>query len=104
MGDSFYARLCFLETNREEKGERRRLGPGIIIGRFGGQYAIVHFRGAYLEVDLDDVRSENWLLEVIGCDGELRLQLPSTKSPIHYLVGVSGDNLPFRNEKWDFAP
>ena len=58
----------------------------VIIGRFGGRSALVRCRGSYLEVDLDDMRSENRLLDVIGCDGELRLHLPSTKSTIRYLV------------------
>ena len=57
-----------------------------IIGRFGGGYAIVQFRGAYVEVGLADMRSANRILEVLGRDGELRLHLPSTKSTIHYLV------------------
>ena len=52
-----------------------------------GGYAIVRFRGAYVEVDLDDMRPKDRLLEVLGRDGELRLHLPSTKSPIHYMVG-----------------
>ena len=33
------------------------------------------------------MRSENRLREVVGCDGELQLPLPSAKFPIHYLVG-----------------
>ena len=52
----------------------------------GGKYAIVHFRGAYLGVDLADMRSANRLLEVLGRDGEFRLHLSSTEPPIHYLV------------------
>ena len=47
----------------------------IIIGRFGGKYALVHFRGAYLEVDLYDMRPTNRLLEVLGCDVELRKRI-----------------------------
>ena len=37
MMNSFYTRLCFLTTNRKTKGERRRLGPGIITGGFVGE-------------------------------------------------------------------
>ena len=55
----------------------------VIIGRFENKYAMAHFRGAYLEVDLDDMRSGNRLLEVLGRDGPSHLHLPSTKSPIH---------------------
>ena len=54
---------------------------------FWGMYALVRLRGAYLEVDLEDMRSENRLLEVLGRYGALRLHLPSTKFPIHYSVG-----------------
>ena len=40
-----------------------------------------------MKVDLDDMRPANLLLEVIGCDGALRLHLPSAEFPIRYLVG-----------------
>ena len=36
---------------------------------------------------MGDMRSENSLFGVIGRDGELRLHVPSTQFPIHYLVG-----------------
>ena len=62
-------------------------GVGIIIGRFGGKYASVRFRGPYFEVDLGDMRSENSLFDTIGCDGALALHIPSAKFPIHYLAG-----------------
>ena len=74
----FLCQTVFLAKNRKTKGERRRLGPGVSIGRFGGKYELVHFRCAYLEVDLDDMRSGNRLLEVLGRDGALQLHLPST--------------------------
>ena len=64
----------------------KRLGPGVIIGRFGSKYALVHFRGSYLEADLGDMRSANSLFGLIGRGGTLRLHVPSTKFPIHYLV------------------
>ena len=44
------------------------------------------FRGSYLEVDLEDMRSPNRILDVVGCDGELQLHPPSAKSPLHYSV------------------
>ena len=59
---------------------------GVITGRFGGKYALVHFMESYLEVDLGDMRSTNSLFELIGRGGELRLHVPSTKSAIHYMV------------------
>ena len=71
----------------KRKGERRWIRRGIIIGRFGNKYDLVRFRCAYLEVDLDDMSPTSRLLEVHGCDGELRLHLPSTKFQIHYSVG-----------------
>ena len=71
----------------ENKRAELRLALEVIIGGFGGKFALVHFRGLYLAVDLEDILSTNRLLEVIGCDGELRLHLPRTKSPIRYLVG-----------------
>ena len=58
----------------------------VIIGRFVNKYALVHLRGAYLEVYLGGMLSENRLLDVLGRYGALRLHLPRTKSPIHYLV------------------
>ena len=51
-----------------------------------GGLALVHPLGSYLEVDLDDMRSENQLLDAIGCDGALQLNLPSVNSLIRYLV------------------
>ena len=35
---------------------------------------------------LDDTRSANRILNVIGCDGTLQLHFPSAKSPLRYLV------------------
>ena len=71
----------------EEEREGKWVGPGITIGRFGNKYALVHFRGSYFEVDLEDMRSANSVFGSIGCDGALILHVPHTKFPIHYLVG-----------------
>ena len=68
------------------KGGKRWLGQWVIIGRFGGKFAIVHPMGSYLEVNLDDIRPEDRLLDVIGRDGDLQLHLPSTKFLMQYLV------------------
>ena len=59
----------------------------LIIGRFRIKFALVHFRRSFLEVGLDDMRSENRLLDAIDCDGAIRLHLPSAKSMIHYIAG-----------------
>ena len=87
MKNPLYAELCSSYRQiGKQKGEIRRLGTGIINGRLGGKYAIVHFRGAHLEVDLYDMRSGNRLLDVLGRDVELRLHLTRTKSAMRYLV------------------
>ena len=49
------------------------------------KYALVRFRGSYVEVDIDDMGSANRLLGIIGRDGALQLHVPSTKFPTHYL-------------------
>ena len=65
-----------MAANRENKEGWKWVGPGIIIGRFGNKYALVHFRGSYPEVDLDDMRSAKGLFDIIGCDGTLTLHVP----------------------------
>ena len=75
-----------VSTNRKAKGDRRWLGPWVIIGGFGGKYALVHIRGSYSEVDLAEMRTENRILDVIGCDGTLQLHLTGGKCPLHYFV------------------
>ena len=69
------------------KSDKRGQGPGIIIARYGSTYALVHFRGAYLEVSLDDMKSTDRILDVLGRDGTLQLHLANTKFPLRYLVG-----------------
>ena len=81
-----YRKVFFKAENRNAKGGRKWLGPGVIIGRFRGKYAIVRICGSYLEVDIEDMRSAKRLLEIIGRDGTLQLHVPSTKPPIRYLV------------------
>ena len=41
-----------------------------------------------MAVDQEDVRSANRPLELISCDGDSQLHLPSAKFQIHYLVGA----------------
>ena len=85
--ENFSGRTVYIiAANRKNKEERKRVGPGIIFGRFGNKYALVHFRGSYFEVDLDDMRSTNSLFGSIGWDGTLTLHVPHTKSHIRYLV------------------
>ena len=69
-----------------------------------GGYALVHFRGAYLEVDLDDMLPANRLLEVLGRDGALRGHLPSTKFLMRYLVGPQTLISLSENEKRNSEP
>ena len=83
------AELRGLATNRKEKGWKRPMGTWVIIGRFVGEFDLVHFRGwggSIYGVDLEDMRSANRLLEAIGCDVALQLHLPIARSPIRYLV------------------
>ena len=68
------------------KSDKRWQGPGIIIARYGDTYALVHFRGAYLEVSLGDLKSTDRILDVLGRDGTLQLHLAKTKFPLRYLV------------------
>ena len=78
-----------MSDSRKNKEETKWVGSGIIVGRFGGKYALVHFRGSYFEVDLCDMRpanSPNSLFDLIGRDGALKLHVHSTMCPIHYLV------------------
>ena len=74
------------EKSDNKRGIRRQR-PGIIIGGFVGGFALFHFWGPYLEVGLEDMRSENRLLDAIGRDGASGLHLPSAEPPIRYLVG-----------------
>ena len=76
----------YFYTERKTKAEKRWQGPGIIIPRYGNQYALVHFRGTYLEVSMGDLKSTDRVLDVLGCDGALQLHVGSTKFPLHYLV------------------
>ena len=61
------------------ESDKRWQGPGIVIARYGGAYALVHFRGVYLEVSLRDMRSADKILDVLGSDGTLQLHLANTK-------------------------
>ena len=54
--------------------------------RFGRKYAMVHLRAPYLEVDMDDMRSDDRFSGILGRVGDVQLHVASTKSPIHYLV------------------
>ena len=91
MGNIKTEEFCLGQTvfffpARKMKIGKRWQGPGIIIARYGGTYALVHFRGAYLEVSLGDMRSTDKILEVLGRDGTLQLHLANAKFPLRYLV------------------
>ena len=85
-GGGFLGRSAFLSTNPKTKGGNRRMGPWIIIGGFGEIYALVHFRGSYLEVGLEDMRAPNRILYVVGRGGALQLHLPIAKFHLRHLV------------------
>ena len=80
--------VFFFWADRKSKSEKRWQGPGIIISRYGGAYALVHFRGAYFEVSLDDMKSTDRILDVLGRDGTLQLRLSNTKFSLRYLVDL----------------
>ena len=61
-GGFSWAKRFFPGIKSGNEGGKRRLRPWVIIGRFVGKFALVHFRASYLEVDLDDIRSTNRLI------------------------------------------
>ena len=79
-------RTAYFYTERKSKGGNRWHGPGVIIARYGNQYALAHFRGSYLGVAMGALKSTDKVLDVLGCDGTLQLHVGSTKFPLHYLV------------------
>ena len=83
--NSFYGKRFTLSRIIEKSG-KKWVGAGVIIGSFGNKYALVRFRGPYFEVDLGDMLFAKSIFELIGRDGTLRLHIPSTKFPVHYLV------------------
>ena len=77
------------------------------MGYSGWGCALVHFQGSYPEVDLDEMRSPNRLIDVIARDGDLRRHLHIAKFPIRDLVGSQTlivlsemrNGIPNRNKK-----
>ena len=45
----------------------------------------MHYTVAFLEVEFDDMRPADKILDVLGRDGASQLNLPGAKSHIHYL-------------------
>ena len=64
-----------------------------------GTYALAHFRGAYLEVALGDMRSTDKILEVLGRDGTLQLHLANTKFPDALFGGFANVNFSTESAK-----
>ena len=81
------AKPCF-DCIQIAKRKDRHAGCALwkLVGGVWGEFDPVHFRWSYLNVDLYDMRSTNRLIDVICCDVTLQLHLPSTESPIRYLV------------------
>ena len=102
---SFLREAVFLATNRATKEETTVTTRDNYWGIWQ-QIRAGSFSGEYLEVDLDDMCTENRLLGVIGRDVAPKLHLPSTKCPIHYLVDSEalismsemGNGIPNRNK------
>ena len=84
------------------KSDKRWQGPGIIIARYGDNYALVHFRGAYSEVSLDDTKSTDRILDVIACGGTLQLHVAKEKFALRYLVGSQALIFPTKSAERDF--
>ena len=81
MGDFSRAISDSLVTNRKPEGRKRRVATRDYHRQIGVKYDLFHFTGSYMEVDLDDVRSANRILAVIGRDGALQLHLHNATSP-----------------------
>ena len=63
------AAVFFLAANRKNKIDRKWIAPGIINGRFGNKYALVHFRWSYFEGDLEDMRPASSFLTSLDAVG-----------------------------------
>ena len=72
--------------------------------RFWNKYALVHFRGSYLEVDLDDMRAANRILDVIGCDGGVTNAFTDHAVRIALFGGFANVGFLVGNGSWDFEP
>ena len=46
----------FIPANQKNKIEKKWVGAGIIVGRFGNKCALAHIRASYFEVSLGDMR------------------------------------------------
>ena len=92
---------CFAPwgKGRKLKSDKRWQGPGIIIARYGSTYALVHFRGAYLEASLGDMKSTDRILDVLGCDGTLQLHLANTKFSVALFGRFANVNFSFESEE-----
>ena len=60
-------------------------GPGIIIGRFERNGALICYRGNSIAVDLYDLMATYNISGVICCGATLHLHLTDTEFPMHYL-------------------
>ena len=96
-GGFSWAKPCFSWPQLENERSKTLDGPMDHYWEIGGG-GICHssFLGAYVEVDLEDIRSTSRILDGIGCGGALKLHLPRTKHPLHlvdsqaliFLVGM----------------
>ena len=78
--------------------------PWIIVGRFGKKSPLVYSRWSTIEVDLNDLnRSTNKILDVLGCDAELRLHITNTKFPCALFSRFPSVGVPNANTKRCFT-
>ena len=94
---------CFLGHKSKTIGDKRRMCPWVAIVRFVGKYPLVHFRASHREVGLEDVRSENLILDAIGRGG---VAIAFRESEIAAtLFGRSGNvDFLYGNGEWGSEP
>ena len=84
------------------KADKRWRRPGITIGRYGDEHALVRYRVALLDVDLYDMPPTKKLLDALGCLGKYQLQLPQSKF-IYIFCGLTYVSVFIKNSKWASA-
>ena len=64
--------MCtFIDEKEEIKADLKRHVARIIIGRFGGEGALIYPRGNSADVDINDLRPSDKISDVLECDGSI---------------------------------
>ena len=61
-------------------------GQAIIIGALGDKFSAAYYRWGTIETDINDLRLPNKIFDILRRDGNLHLNLASTKYQVRYLV------------------